>query len=100
MSRRVTGFGREPTSTTDRFRPKADVQVSRKRSLAGLLDHPGRVHQNRAGNFEAKRVGSFHVDYQFELRRLLDGKIAGLRAFENLVHIDGGTPEQVDAICP
>src|SRR6187551_1435903 len=83
------------TELTHSRRPqfyKADV-CSPTRSLWSRA--PG-----RAGNFEAKCVGSFHVDYQFELRWLLDGKIAGLRAFENLVHIDGGTPEQVDAICP
>ena len=30
----------------------------------------------------------FRIDYKFELRRLLDGEVRGLDAFQNFVHVD------------
>ena len=41
---------------------------------------------------EAKRLGRLEVDHQFEFRGLLDWNIAGLRTFEDLVHVIGNTP--------
>src|SRR5258707_2936900 len=44
------GFERPlPKNFRWRFRPEGDIQVSPKRSLAVLLDHLGRLHQNRVG---------------------------------------------------
>ena len=56
-----------------------------ERSLADrLLNHFVRPRQYRLRNDEAEVLGSFQVDYQIELRRLLDGQVAGLGALENL----------------
>ena len=39
-------------------------------------------------------LGGAHVDEKFKLGRLLDREVAWISAFENLVHIGGGTPVQ------
>src|SRR5262245_26128029 len=39
-------------------------------------------------------LGRLQVDDELKLHRLLDGQVRRLRAFEDLVHIGGGTPER------
>jgi len=41
--------------------------------------------QHRRQYREAKRLGGLEVDHKLELRRLLDRKLAGLGALEDLV---------------
>src|SRR5262249_24674891 len=62
---------------------------------ADSLDHLGGAQQERLGDCQAERVGSGQVDDQFELCRLLDRKVSGLRPLENLVDVLGCAPEQV-----
>src|SRR6266404_1583081 len=59
------------------------------------LDHLIRSHQHVRRDRQADLLGGFQVDHQLELRRLLDGKIGGLRAFQNLVYIRSSAPVQV-----
>jgi hypothetical protein len=40
------------------------------------------------------------VDHQFERGRLLNWKIGGLGAFEDLVDVAGSAPKQISEICP
>ena len=44
------------------------------------------------GNRKTDLAGCFQIDDELELLRLLHGKIGGLRAFQNLVHIRSGAP--------
>src|SRR5262250_1107709 len=60
-----------------------------------LLDHVVCLEEKRLRNGEAEGFRSLEVDDQLELRRLLDRQVAGLRALENLVHVDGGAPPLV-----
>jgi hypothetical protein len=43
-------------------------------------------------------LGSFQVDNQLELRRLLNGNIGSLGTFKDLVHVCGGAPPQIREI--
>jgi hypothetical protein len=52
----------------------------------------------RGRDREAERLGRLEVDDQLELGRLLDGEIAGLGAFQNLVHVGRGAPKQIGAV--
>jgi hypothetical protein len=54
------------------------------------LDHLVRPLQEGRRDRQAEGFGGLEVQYQLELRRLLDGEIAGLRTLENLVHVGGG----------
>jgi len=58
---------------------------------APLLDHLVGAGEHSRRDIEAKRLGRFEVYDQFELGRLLDWKISGFRALENLIHVLGGT---------
>ena len=51
------------------------------------LDHLVRPDQHRLRNRQAQSLGGLEVDYQFELRRLLDGEVGGLGALEDLVDV-------------
>src|SRR5262245_21594831 len=54
-----------------------------------------RSRQHVGRNRQADLLGCFQIDDEFELDRLLHREISRLGAFQNLVHIRGGTPEQV-----
>ena len=47
------------------------------------LDHLIRPSQYVRRNREADLLRSLEIDYQLKLRRLLDGSVGGLRAFQN-----------------
>src|SRR5687768_11621171 len=66
--------------------------------LSDSLDHLVRSRQHIRRYREADLLGGLEIDRQLELRRLFDGKIAWLRAFENLVHVHGGATEQVGEV--
>ena len=65
------------------------IAARKSRETGHSLNHLGRLHQNRVGDLEAQRFGGLAVDDQFKFRGLLDGQVAGFRAFENLVDISG-----------
>src|SRR6266508_4219472 len=60
-----------------------------------LPNDPVRSRQDIRRNRQADLLCRFQIDDEFELLRLLDGKISGLGSFEDLVDIGGGAPEQV-----
>src|SRR4029450_7369295 len=68
--------------------------VSVTRSLRPL-DHFVGAQQDRLRDSQDKRFGHLEVDHHLELRRLLDGEIAGLGAFEDLVDKRGGASVQI-----
>jgi hypothetical protein len=64
-------------------------------SATSLLNHLVSTQQQPLRDGDAERLRGLEVDDQLELGRLFNRQIAGLRAFEDLVHIGSGTPEQV-----
>src|SRR5215467_12632918 len=62
---------------------------------AWLLDHLIRSQQQRLRDRQPQRLRGLHVDDEFELGGLLDGKIAGLGSFEDLVDENRCTPPHV-----
>jgi hypothetical protein len=75
-----------------RRRREAARRLARARPLLNDLVRP-RQHGRR--DREAERLGGLHIDDQLERGRLLDGQVARLGAFEDLVHEVGGAPMQV-----
>src|SRR4029434_7247488 len=73
--------------------------VSVTRSLRPL-DHFVGAQQDRLRDSQAKRFGHLEVDHHLELRRLLDGEIAGLGAFEDLVDKRCGAWGQICRAAP
>src|SRR5207245_4028689 len=63
-----------------------------------LLDDLVGSHEYGLRDRQTKRLRGLEIDDQFELGWLLHRKIRRLRAPEDLVHISGRTPEQVQVI--
>ena len=55
--------------------------------MLGSFNHLIRPLQERLRDRQAEGLGSFEVDDQLELGGLLDGEVAGLRSFEDLVDV-------------
>src|SRR5512145_2915406 len=64
-------------------------------STATLLDDLIRPQQQRRRNGEAESLGGLEVDDELERTRLLDGQVAGFRAFEYLVNVRSGPSERL-----
>jgi hypothetical protein len=47
------------------------------------LDQPARPGKHLRRNRQADLLRGFEIDHQLRLRRLLDGSVGGLRAFQN-----------------
>jgi hypothetical protein len=60
-----------------------------------LLDHFIRSHQHVWRNRQADLLSGFQIDDELKLYWLLDRKIGGLRAFQDLVYVGSGAPVQV-----
>src|SRR5262249_18540777 len=61
------------------------------------FDHLVGDQQQVTRNFEIERFGGFEIDDKFVLGRLLDRKIGGFRALQNLADIDRRAPERIGA---
>src|SRR5437867_10956497 len=59
--------------------------VGSKDKRATLLNNLVCSQEQRLRNRQAERLGGLQVDDQLELRRLLDGQVGGLCAFQDLV---------------
>src|SRR5947208_12866065 len=55
------------------------------------LDHFVRLQDQLLRNGQPDRLRGLEIDYELDLRRLLDGQVPGLRALEDLVYV-GGCP--------
>src|SRR4030095_7991065 len=62
------------------------------------LDHLVGAQPHRSRDGDAKRIRRLHVDHQVELRRLLDRKVGGLVAFQDLVHVLGRALKKVETV--
>src|ERR1700704_4183778 len=49
--------------------------------------------QDRLRDPQPERLGGFEIDHQLELRGLLDGQIAGLRALEDAIDVARRSPK-------
>ena len=59
-------------------------QTHAPQQIAALFNHLVGAGKHGRRNLKAEGLGSLGVDHQFELGRLLNWKIGGLRALENL----------------
>jgi hypothetical protein len=57
-----------------------------------LFDHFVGAGEQRGRHGEAKRLGSLHVDHEFELRGLLDGEVRNFRPFQYPINVSRGVP--------
>src|SRR5260370_1709232 len=57
----------------------------------GLLNHLIRPLQERRRERQAEGLGGLEIDDEFELGRLLDGKVAGLGTLDDSIHVERST---------
>src|SRR5450755_4149039 len=99
--RRTKGRLRWPPSTElCRSRRWANDGSVAGRSKLASFDHLVGAGEDCWWNGERKRLGSLEIDHQFELGWLLDRKVGGLRAAQNLVDIVRGAPKQIRHVWP
>ena len=75
-------------------------QIKIVSSLHCSPDHSVRSRQHIWRDRQADLLGGFEIDDELKLLRLLDGKVSGLGAFEDLVHVSCRAPVQVRGIRP
>jgi hypothetical protein len=82
-------LGRRVTALQDSAQDQSDRSLTQGGSqgclVAKLLDHLIRPLQERGRDRQAEGLGGLQVDDQLELGRLLDGQVAGLGSFQDLV---------------
>jgi len=64
------------------------------------LDHLVGAAEQRWRDVDAELFCRLEIDYQFELRRLFDGQISGLRAFQDSVHVVSSASPMVGEAWP
>src|SRR6476659_4405706 len=57
------------------------------------------TQQERFRNCKPERLRRLQIDHQLKFDRLLDGKVCGLGALQDSVHVCGTTPEQIGQAC-
>src|SRR5262245_28772055 len=70
----------------------------RRNSKIRLVDHLVGEDVELRRDRHAERVGGLAIDHQVEFRRLLDRQVAGLGAFEDLIHIRRGAAEKIGKV--
>ena len=91
------GFGQQDTTSSERYCTGGEFNSIVASALVFLpsLDHLVRSHQHVRRNRQADLLGGFQIDDELKLRRLLDRKVGGLGALEDLIHVSGGASVQV-----
>jgi hypothetical protein len=64
-----------------------------------LFDHLVGTGEQRRWHSNAKRLGSLHIDDQFEKSGLLNRQICRASAFQNFVDVYGSLVKKVDKFC-
>jgi hypothetical protein len=68
---------------------------ARREPLAGLLGHFIGAGKDAGRDRQPEYLRGLEIDHQFEFAWLLNGKIGGLRPFQDPVNVVGGTPVKV-----
>src|SRR5258706_2806258 len=55
-------------------------------------NHLVRALEHRLRDGQSERLGRLEIDHKIEPRRLLDGKVARFRAFQDSLHVGGRAP--------
>jgi len=71
------------------------VAIGAPGAVAGSFDHLIRPRKERRWDRQAESFGGLEVDDQLKRDGLLNGQVGQLGPFEDLVHIDRSTAEQV-----
>ena len=71
----------QPRATSEGYKIDTFMSFSRDFRLTSLTNDSVGLRQHVRRNRETNLLGGFEIDYQLELRRLLDGKFGRLSAF-------------------
>ena len=89
-----TSCGHDAALALGSFVPKRHMQCSKLQ----LFDQRIGTQQERFRDFQAERLGRGQIDDKIEFGRLLDRKIGGFCAAQNLVDKVGGAAKQVGEV--
>src|SRR5438034_831754 len=81
-------------------RTESPTQSHRETFAGSSFDDLIRPQQQRRRDRQTERLGGLEVNHELELRGLLDGEVARLRALEDLVDEGGGAPKTVEQVGP
>src|SRR5215475_2452582 len=82
------------------FTVLSPTQIGNRKSKIASSNHPICSRQDVGRDCETDLLGCLQIDHKFELRWLFDRQIRGLAAFEDLIHVCGGTAVTVSRVRP
>src|SRR6266536_1805148 len=85
----VTGSAVPPSARMPRLAPVTSTVFPSSFPMALLLDYVVGPLQQGCRDRDPELLGRLEADRQLEFRGLLDGKVRGLGALEELVHVGG-----------